>query len=291
MSASMRMRMRVAHLSDPHFGTVVPAVRDALLGELQTHPPDLILITGDITQRARRDQFVEARSFLDALPRVPRLCLPGNHDLPLFDVITRMVKPYDHYCWYISQDLQPEFVDERVAVLCVDATSRLRHKDGALTPSQIERTAERLAELDRPFSIVATHQPLAAVVNTDVRNVARGAGQALDRWIAAGADLFVGGHIHLPYCIEVHMTDRRQSSVLLQAGTCLSRRIRNGIQNSYNLVTLQRDGTERRMAIERRDYDAASGRFVLALQHEATSLMNRQRTRLNGWRLAPQIAV
>ena len=285
MSASLRMR--IAHLSDPHFGTVVPAVRDALLGELQTHPPDLILLTGDITQRARRNQFVEARSFLDALPRVPRLSLPGNHDLPLFDLVTRMVKPYDHYRWYISLDLQPEFVDERIAVLCVDATSRLRHKDGALTGRQIERTAERIAQLDRPFSLVATHQPLAAVVNADVHNVAQGAGQALDRWIAAGADLFLGGHIHLPYCIEVHTTDRRQSSVLLQAGTCLSRRIRNGIQNSYNLVTLQRQGTERHMGIERRDYDPASGRFVLALRHEATSLMDRHRTRLNGWRLAP----
>ena len=284
------LHMRIAHLSDPHFGTVIPAVRDALLGELQTHPPDLILLTGDITQRARREQFVEARGFLDALPRVPRLSLPGNHDLPLFDVLTRMVKPYDHYRWYISRDLQPEFVDDRVAVLCVDATSRLRHKDGRLTDPQIERTAARLAQLDRPFSLVATHQPLAAVVDTDVRNVAHGAKQALDRWIAAGADLFLGGHIHLPYCMEVSTADRRQTSVLLQAGTCLSRRIRNGIQNSYNLVTLQRNGTERRMGIERRDYDPASGRFVTSLRHEAASLMDRQRTRLNGWRLAPQPA-
>ena len=286
MSASLLMR--IAHLSDPHFGTVIPAVRDALLGELQTHPPDLILLTGDITQRARRDQFVEARSFLDALPRVPRLALPGNHDLPLFDLLTRMVKPYDHYRWYISPDLQPEFVDERVAVLCVDATSRLRHKDGRLTDPQIERVADRLAQLDRPFSLVATHQPLAAVVNTDVRNVAHGAPRALDRWIAAGADLFLGGHIHLPYCIEVWTADRRQTGVVLQAGTCMSRRIRNGIQNSYNLVTLQRNGTERRMGIERRDYDPASRRFVTSLRHEAVSLMDRQRTRLNGWRLAPQ---
>jgi 3',5'-cyclic AMP phosphodiesterase CpdA len=284
MTASLLMR--IAHLSDPHFGTVVPAVRDALLGELQTHPPDLILLTGDITQRARRDQFVEARTFLDALPRVPILSLPGNHDLPLFDLFSRIVKPYDHYRRYISPELQPEYVDERVAVLCVDATSPLRHKDGALTVQQIEGTAAELARLDLPFRLVATHQPLAAVVTTDVRNLAHRAAQALDRWIAAGADLFLGGHIHLPYCIEVRTTDLRQSGVLLQAGTCLSSRIRNGIPNSYNLVTLQRYGTERRMSIERRDYDAASGRFVMALRRDAMSLMDRHRTRLNGWRLA-----
>ena len=281
-------RVRIAHLSDPHFGTVVPAVRDALLAELQTHPPDLILLTGDITQRARREQFVEARRFMDELPRVPCLSLPGNHDLPLFDVITRLVKPYDHYRSYISPELQPEYVDERVAVLCVDATSRVRHTDGALSLAQIDRTAERLARLDLPFRLVATHQPLAAMLKADVRNVARGAAQALDRWIAAGADLFLGGHIHLPYCIEVQTADLRQSGVVLQAGTCLSNRLRNGIPNSYNLVTLQRQGSQRRLIIERRDYDAASDRFLLAVRHEATSLMDRRRTRLNGWRLAPQ---
>jgi 3',5'-cyclic AMP phosphodiesterase CpdA len=226
--------------------------------------------------------------FLLALPRVPVLALPGNHDLPLFDLFTRMLKPYDNYCRYISRDLEPGFVDERVAVVCVDATSRLRHKDGALTDKQIDRTMQKLARLDVPFRVVATHQPLAAVVNSDVRNVARGAGQALDRWIAAGADLFLGGHIHLPYCIEVCTADLRQSGLLLQAGTCMSSRVRNGIPNSYNLVTLQRFGTERRMNIERRDFDASSGRFVMALRHEATSLMDRRRTRLNGWRLAPQ---
>ena len=292
MSASPRtpVHLRIAHMSDPHFGTVVPAVRSALLGELQMHPPDLIMLTGDITQRARRAQFEEARRFLQALPGVPCLVLPGNHDLPLFDVFTRLVKPYGHYRRYVSQQLEPSFLDERVAVFCVDATSRLRHKDGALTVEQIESTARRLARVDAPFRLVATHQPLAAVVAADRRNVAHGAAQALDRWIAAGADLFLGGHIHLPYCIEIGTADLRQSAVLLQAGTCLSSRVRNGIPNSYNLVTLQRYGTERRMTIERRDFDAASGRFVMALQHEAASLMNRERTRINGWRLAAQSA-
>lgn len=280
------LNLRIAHLSDPHFGTVVPAVRDALLADLLAQPPDLILLTGDITQRARRDQFVQAREFLDALPQVPRLCLPGNHDLPLFDVITRAIKPYDHYRWYIAKDLEPRYVDDRIAVLCVDATSRLRHKDGALGAQQIGRAAAALRQFDRPFRIVATHQPLAAAVGSDLHNVAQGAPLALDSWMAAGADLFLGGHIHLPYCLEVRTTDHRESAVLLQAGTCLSRRVRDGIPNSWNMVTLVRLGGERRMHIERRDYDAASGRFVVARRHEAVSMMDRRRTGLNGWRLA-----
>ena len=126
------------------------------------------------------------------------------------------------------------------------------------------------------------------MVASDRSNVARGAERALDQWIAAGADLFIGGHIHLPYCVEVRTADLRHSSVLLQAGTCLSHRIRAGIPNSYNLVTLQRVDGVRQISVERRDYDPASGRFMLARRHEATSMMDRQRTGLNGWRLAEQ---
>ncbi|MEO6368949.1 MAG: metallophosphoesterase, partial [Steroidobacteraceae bacterium] len=179
------------------------------------------------------------------------------------------------------------YVDDRIAVLCIDATSRLRHKDGALRAEQIERVAADLAQMNRPFRLVATHQPLAAAVGSDVHNVAHGATRALDSWMAAGADLFLGGHIHLPYCLEVRTTNHRESGVLLQAGTCLSRRVRDGIPNSWNLVTLVRLGGERRMHIERRDYDAQSGRFVVARRHVAVSMMDRRRTGLNGWRLAP----
>ncbi len=279
------VRVRIAHLSDPHFGTVVPAVRDALLAESLAHPPDLILMTGDITQRARRSQFAEAREFLNAMPHVPRLCMPGNHDLPLFDVFTRALNPYAHFRTYISTELQPEFIDERVAVLFVDATRRTRHKNGVLSDRQIDRTAARLADQRAPFRLVATHQPLAALVASDRSNVARGAPRALDRWIAAGADMFIGGHIHLPYCIEVRTTNLSDSSVLLQAGTCLSHRVRDGIPNSYNILTLHCSGDARSIGVERRDFDAATGRFAVARRYEATSAMDQRRTGSNGWRL------
>lgn len=279
------LSVRLAHLSDPHFGTTDPRVRDALLGELRMHPPDVIVLSGDITQRARPCEFVEARRFIDALPRVPLLCIPGNHDLPLFDLLTRLVNPYGRYRRHIAMELAPRLLDERIGVLCVDATRRFRHKDGMLSPSQIARTANDLAALRTPFRVVVTHQPLATRVASERHNLAQGASQALDQWIAAGADLLLGGHIHLPYCIEVTTADRRHSAVLLQAGTCVSTRVRNGIPNSFNLVTLERSGNARRLGIERRDYDAASGRFVTARQHEALSLMDRRRTRLNGWQL------
>lgn len=261
--------LRIAHISDPHFGTEVPAVRDALLADLTSEPPDLLLLTGDITQRARRAQFAAARAFLDELPPMPKVCIPGNHDLPLFDVFTRFTRPYERFRRYISSELEPAFEDPRLAVLCIDATSPWRHKDGAVDAAQIQRTTARLQGLAQPFRLVATHQPLASATRADQRNVIHGAPPALQGWIAAGADLFLGGHIHLPYCLQVGTDEGSRTAVLLQAGTCLSHRTRQGIPNSYNVILLEQDAAQRRMRIERRDFDVASGSFRPQHRHVA----------------------
>lgn len=273
--------VRIAHISDPHFGTEVAPVRDALLRELHDAPPDLVVLSGDITQRARRAQFRAARDFLAALPAVPRVCLPGNHDIPLFDVFTRLVRPYARFRAHVSQELHPQFVDERCAVLCVDATSRVRHTDGVLNDALIMQTRARLAQHVRPFRVVVTHQPLASATESDRGNVAHGAKQALESWIPAGADLFLGGHIHLPYCVPVRTLDRSRNGVLVQAGTCLSHRVRAGIPNSYNLIVLEKTTTGRRIRVDRRDFDSARGAFDLRRRHEAHSADGAA-----GWELA-----
>nr|PZN65982.1 MAG: DNA repair exonuclease [Pseudomonadota bacterium] len=268
--------LRIAHLSDTHFGTEVAPVRDALLEELRADAPDLLVVTGDITQRARRAQFARARSFLEALGPVPRVCLPGNHDLPLFDLFTRFTRPYARFRRYISPGLEPEYVDDRVALLCVDATSPYRHKDGALPPPKVALFASRLARLTQPFRILATHQPLASATEADRRNVAHGAHLALERWIGAGADLFLGGHIHLPYCLPVRAQEGQRAAVLLQAGTAVSRRTRRGVPNSYNVIHLGQESGWRRMRIERRDFDAGARRFLPRHRHLAMAPLREE---------------
>lgn len=263
--------VRIAHISDPHFGTEVPEVRDALVAELRADPPELLLLTGDITQRARRAQFAAARAFLAALPPVPRVCLAGNHDLPLFDVFTRFTRPYGRFRHYISASLEPSFEDERVAVVSVDATSPWRHTDGAVDAQQVEGLAARLRGLRQPFRLVVTHQPLAPHSENEQDDVIHGAPLALQRWVDAGADLFLGGHIHLPYCMPVGTADGSRHALLLQAGTCLSHRVRRGVPNSYNVVVLEQSPAQRRMRIERRDFDAAENRFVPRHRHLAVN--------------------
>jgi 3',5'-cyclic AMP phosphodiesterase CpdA len=251
----------IAHISDTHFGTVDEPVQQALIRDIQACHADVILLTGDITQRARTSQFREARAFLDMLPAVPRVCIPGNHDIPLFDIFTRFLRPYRLFRKFIGTELEPSYEDETVAVICVNATRATRHKHGVVSEQQIARTAERLRQLTQPFRVIAIHQPLAVTLRVDVRNLARGAERALEAWLAAGADLFVGGHIHLPYCTTVRAANTSRTGIVLQAGTAVSRRIRHGVPNSYNRIELTGPSGARQMKLTRCDFDEATQAF------------------------------
>lgn len=258
--------MKFAHISDTHFGTEDPPVLSALRADLLAQAPDLVVMTGDITQRARSSQFLAARMFLDSLAPIPILALPGNHDLPLFDVFTRFTDPYRRYLRYICPTLSPMWQAGPVGVVGVNSTRVLRHKHGELSVDLVEQVAARLAALPHAFKVVALHHPLRTVEPSDRRNHVRGADAAVVAWIGAGADLFLGGHIHLPYCIGVSAGDR--GAVLLQAGTAVSTRRRGGLPNSYNVVRL-RTGQHRHMSIERRDHDFSSARFRTATMYDA----------------------
>ncbi|CAI06426.1 DNA repair exonuclease [Aromatoleum aromaticum EbN1] len=281
--------MRLAHISDPHFGTEEAPVRDALREDLLREAPDLVVLTGDITQRARQAQFRAARAFLDSLAPLPVLTLPGNHDLPLFDLFTRFTAPYRHYRRHICASLSPLWRGRRVAVVGVNSTRMLRHKHGELPAPLVEQVARQLAALGESFKVVALHHPLEIIEPSDRRNRVRGADAALAAWIAAGADLFLGGHIHLPYCVATG--DGSRDALVLQAGTSMSTRRRNGRPNSYNLVrfvpiALRGAGEAglRRIEIEERDHDARIGRFTIVTCREAVCTGS-------GWSLLSQGAV
>jgi 3',5'-cyclic AMP phosphodiesterase CpdA len=267
--------MLIAHISDTHFGTEEPPVCQALCTDIRHHAPDLVVLTGDITQRARSAQFQAARRFLDSLAPIPVLALPGNHDLPLFDLFRRFAAPYGFYRKHIFPDLAPAWQSRDVVVLGVNSTRVTRHKNGELPAELVTEVAACLAALKQPFKVVALHHPLAIVEAGDRSNRARGADNAIAAWVEAGADLFLGGHIHLPYCIPVGQGGRQ--ALVLQAGTAVSRRRRDGQPNSYNLIRLEAEAP-RRMLLEQRDFNAGQGCFAAKIRWEATPAAT-------GWRL------
>ncbi len=250
----------VLQVSDPHFGTELPPVLEALVLLARQQRPDLVILSGDITQRARRSQFRAARDFTDRLG-APLLAVPGNHDIPLFDLWARLRRPYGHYLDAFGPGLEPVHRSPDLLVLGVNTTRAARHKDGEVSAGQVARAARRL-EQARPqqLRVVVVHQPVAVTRPEDEPNLLIGRADALSRWAAAGADLVMGGHIHLPYVVPLPGLGRPMWAV--QAGTAVSSRIREGAPNSVNLVRWGDDAPPGCCQIEQWDFQAAHGAFV-----------------------------
>ncbi len=249
-------------ISDPHFGTEQAPVVEALVALARQQRPDLLVLSGDITQRARPAQFRAARAFMDRLG-APVLAVPGNHDLPLFDLWTRLRRPYARHIVAFGTDLEPVHSSPDLLVVCVNTTRVWRHKQGEVSAHQIDRVARTLAGAGAAqLRVVVVHQPVAVTRAEDVPNRLRGHAAALRRWAAAGADLVMGGHIHLPYVMALHGLARPMWAV--QAGTAVSSRVRKGVPNSVNLLRWGTGSSSGRCLIEQWDFTAANQAFVRA---------------------------
>ncbi|MCB4810826.1 metallophosphoesterase [Methylovorus menthalis] len=266
----------IAHLSDPHFGTEQLPVMQALQALLWQQAPHLLILSGDITQRARRSQFRHARAFVDSLNIPHRLVIPGNHDIPLFNLAARVLAPYRRHRHAFGQDLEPMYRDDQLLAITVNTTRAYRHEDGEVSPAQIKRVCEHLQQA-RPqqLRLVITHQPVYVTEQRDEGNLLHGYQAAVNAWAEAGADMILGGHIHLPFVIALHdkRPDIRRRIWAVQAGTAVSTRIRRNAGNSINLIRYQ----ERHVPcmVERWDYAEAQQQFVQvsaeALNLEGTS--------------------
>jgi 3',5'-cyclic AMP phosphodiesterase CpdA len=257
------------HLSDPHFGTEQPQVVDALLRLVHTRRPALAVLSGDITQRASAVQFAAARRFCDALAVQPLLALPGNHDISLFNLGKRLLRPHADYLAHFGPQLEPVIDEDGWLVIGVNTTRASRHKNGEVSALQVAQVAGRLA-LARPgqLRIVVTHQPADVLREEDRHDRLRGAEPALQAWSAAGADLVLGGHIHLPYVLDLAARPQPTPRPMwcVQAGTAVSNRVRHGTCNSVNLVHWEppAPGQPRSCRVERCDYHPQAGAFETA---------------------------
>lgn len=255
----------IVHMSDPHFGTERAQVVDALAAFCAAQAPDLIVVSGDITQRARRHQFAAAQAFFERLKPAPLMVIPGNHDIPLFDLYSRMTRPYAHYRTVFGQQLETLVETPDMLVIGLNTTRPRRHKDGEISSKQVGRVVQQLQHgRDDQLRIVVTHQPIHVTRVEDEANLLHGGRVAAYAWSGAGVDLFLGGHIHLPYVrpLRERYTDLPRDAWVVQAGTAVSHRVRGGIPNSVNLIRYDNVSRLRQCDVERFDHDASTGRFI-----------------------------
>lgn len=264
----------ILHISDTHFGTEVVAVRQGVLALHRELRPDLVVLSGDVTQRARRGQFARARTFLDALAPRALLVLPGNHDVPLYHLPLRLLDPYGPYRKAFGGDLEPSFESHDLLVVGVNTTRARRLKDGEISSSQIDAVARRLvAARVGQLRVVVTHQPLHVVTAHDETNLTHNSEAAVRAWCDAGADLLLGGHIHLPYVRPVtdRYPDLSRRAWVVQAGTALSSRVRGRVPNSVNVLryderaapaeSASAAGAAAHCVVERWDFDERGAAF------------------------------
>ncbi len=250
------------HVSDTHFGTEQTPVVQALTRLAHQQQPDLVVLSGDITQRARPAQFQAAHSFVQQLG-APVLAIAGNHDIPLFDLWARLRRPYARYTAAFGAELEPAHTSSDLMVIGVNTTRAWRHKHGEVSPSQVDRVARRLAgAATKQLRVVVVHQPVAVTLPVDVPHTLRGSRGALQHWASAGADLVLGGHIHLPYVMALSGHARPLWAV--QAGTAVSRRVRTGVPNSVNLLRWGAESRPGCCVIEQWDFSAEGKTFVCA---------------------------
>lgn len=271
----------ILQLSDPHFGTERPEVVEALHRFIDSCEPDVLLLSGDITQRARRKQFAAAKRFLERIS-CPVLAVPGNHDIPLFNLFGRFLNPYGNFRRVFGTDLEPVYSSPDVLVLGVNTTRASRHKDGEISASQTSRVIQQLRQAEPgQLRIVMQHHPVRALAESDTANLTIGREQAVPAWVDAGMDLLLGGHIHLPYVWPVYgrSGEAGRKAWTVQAGTALSSRTRGQINNSVNLIRHHVEDGTHRCAIERWDYSDDTSSFIQALVTDVTP--DRHSPRIN----------
>ncbi|WP_333574117.1 metallophosphoesterase family protein [Sphingomonas sp.] len=238
----------IAHLSDIHFGAHDPKIVAATEAWLQARQPDLVIVSGDFTQRARLGQFRAASAYINRLRAAGHrlLVVPGNHDVPLYDVVRRFAAPLRRYKRFISSDLCPWFENDEIAVLGINTARSLTIKDGRINHEQIALMKRRFAAVSPTKTrILVTHHPLFAMPIGKGGELSEAVGrheEAVQGACEAGVHLALAGHFHRTYAEAARkMAEKAGSALIIQAGTATSTRLRNAEPQSFNWLQVRRN--------------------------------------------------
>lgn len=252
----------VVQISDLHFGAILESTLDPLVAYLHELQPHLTIISGDLTQRAKAEQFAAAKAYLARLPS-PQLVIPGNHDVPLYNVVRRFAAPFARYDEFISTDHSPAFIDDEIAVVAVNSARSFTFKGGNLSAEAVEKAVERLQGLDGQVRIFVTHHPFDIPVGLSGVTIVKGAERAVHELARRDVDLFLTGHLHLIHRAPASVFVKNYHAEMLVVGTATSTRAR-GEPNSFYVFRIDHmRNDDSCITIETHGWNAARNTFEL----------------------------
>jgi 3',5'-cyclic AMP phosphodiesterase CpdA len=231
----------LVHLSDPHFGRLERATVQALIATVTEARPDVVVVSGDLTQRAKEREFEEARQFLEALPS-PQIVVPGNHDVPLYNVLARALKPLRNYQRYITKDLEPFYSDDEIAIVGINTARSLTFKNGRINRQQVARSCARLEACGANRTrVIVSHHPFDLPETHELHGLVGRAHMAMAGFARCRVDLILSGHLHISHTSESAPRYKipGHSALVIHAGTATSTRGR-GELNSFNIIQVDR---------------------------------------------------
>ncbi len=270
------MSATLLHISDLHFGTIVETAVEALLHAVDEIKPDVVVCTGDVTQRCRTDELRGFVGLIDRLRPLPLVCLPGNHDVDWWPPWRRMTAPLHHWRAVVPEDVQRKSLRVGDVVLAaLPSVNPKRQVKGTITAE----SSSSLPPLwgDAVVRVAYTHHPIALDRHPDGNDVVTNAPEAAVALCDAGVDVLLSGHVHVPFALttEVPFPTLKRPYVLIGAGTSTSWRVRGLNPRSMQVIKVHGDAVD----VQRYENGEGHPRFAPV----GTSHFRREAA---GWRTA-----
>jgi len=243
----------IMHISDLHFGTETKGMLELIMHDVKSLKPDLIVASGDFTQRAFAHQFKKADHFLKLFEGKNILCVPGNHDISYINPFERFFNTFKKYKKYIHHDINPKINSDKLAILGINTVSPFKSIVGTVTEDQLNTIIHFFQNLPADtVRIVVMHHNL---IHSRRHKIISNAEQLIHTMAFVKVNIILSGHLHYA-CFEQIRRDYFQHNMyVVTAGTAVSKRVRRG-QNSYNIVSINSD----HFKITVREYD--KGQFI-----------------------------